>query len=453
MSTAIYNPDAAPYADLVLDLPLLVETTEGAERVARHLPGKHNQKTHGSGGAFPEIGVVVGNTEGVVARYRPSDGKIVLGKDSLEAIDRLGARALYDLAFNADGKAMYIEGKELPAGTVETYGGGTHTFAHEAGHAWEDQFDLTGKTDAWTYDPDAGVVRGRGPDLGVGHSDRSWRAPSEAAADAFADYVQVPDRMAPEVRTWVEARLAEKPEYNGLVDQLRENPDPRYWVERGSIGGERMVLHWAVRHPGHADQKVHGRKGKAPADGVAALGDHLSVKDSDTRTVTTHLRELKELPPHIAEAFVAAGGRVEVGVESVGEHIPHLAEVTPRGWDQSGYTWDMVPGVYNEETHTVYAGNRGIHASDSLALHEFGHGADDLLGRPSRSPALSEAWETTVSSSPVISPYFRQPGRAGMQETFAEAFSLRVHRGAGDVKATFGKKYASAFEDWFEGVS
>jgi hypothetical protein len=194
------------------------------------------------------IPVFIGGVNpGTIASYQDYGEKqgIHLAEEDQVEVAKIGFQRLYNVGYRADGTPFQISGMtERPADFVSGYGGDTHDLAHEVGHAFETSvapFD----SDEWSaimQDPRLGVFTKRGveihiPDvLGRG----SWgtttvKNPSEAAASAFADYIQVPGRMYPETRAWMQDQLTKNPKWNGIVSVLRAHPDPAYWKTRGAI--------------------------------------------------------------------------------------------------------------------------------------------------------------------------------------------------------------------------
>jgi hypothetical protein len=186
----------------------------------------------------PVVGITMDTgTEGAHARYVPEDGSVHMKTETLKDLDTFGAQAMWGSGWDANGKYNLIYGVDPPPTIVAFYGGEAQVFAHEIGHAFEAQFDLMDADfvrGLGRYDVERGFI-GYWADLGVGHKEFVWNNPSEAAADAFALYVQVPERMDDAMRAWVEARLADRPEWRGIVEALRAQPDPRFWARRGSV--------------------------------------------------------------------------------------------------------------------------------------------------------------------------------------------------------------------------
>ena len=92
---------------------------------------------------------------------------------------------------------------------------------------------------------------------------------------------------------------------------------------------------------------------------------------------TTHLNELMQLPSEIRRFLKSKRVKVLISSGSVTgfSDLSYLSGKIPRGWEDTGYTWDSVPGAGNKTA--VYLGHPGLpHSAHSLALHEAGHSID-----------------------------------------------------------------------------
>jgi hypothetical protein len=178
-------------------------------------------------------------------------------------------------------------------------------------------------------------------------------------------------------------------------------------------------------------------------------GDKFTV-EGYSNAVGWHVRDLdrvpRELQERVAEYLKANDAPFTSGIYlgngSVPEldHLEHLADRQPRGWPE-GSTWREVSGAYSPNFRAMVAGS-GSSGSTSLALHEYGHLVDDVLG-PSSGTTLSgmmgewgdvyrRVLATAREADVTIRPYYTQPGLAGPSEMFAEAFA-NYHLLAGDA--------------------
>lgn len=165
--------------------------------------------------------------------------------------------------------------------------------------------------------------------------------------------------------------------------------------------------------------------GIVPSQRLSAIyGDRLKILGNGPVT-EQHLRDLELLPDSyhkkLAEYF---NGKSEGGLYvldgPVTDVLTHLRGVRPRGWPE-GKTWEDVPGATETTTHRVIIG--GPQPRTNTALHETGHAFDHAIGDMSHSPKFKELYDKMGT----MRPYFRQPGNAGHEETFAEMFSTWAH--------------------------
>jgi len=123
------------------------------------------------------------------------------------------------------------------------------------------------------------------------------------------------------------------------------------------------------------------------------------------------------------------GIRVNVCRGSVTDARPDLRGVHPRGWP-AGSVWDNVPGatIGNDifVATTGHPANPHIppngegHGSANMMFHEIFHGIDNtgVGGHRSTAADFNNARTTDIGS---LTPYQRQPGAAGQEETYAES--------------------------------
>lgn len=171
---------------------------------------------------------------------------------------------------------------------------------------------------------------------------------------------------------------------------------------------------------------------------LAVYGDLLNIAD-DSAVTSTNLHELEEVPAHIHGAVrdhLVRQGR-NAGIYTGNAMVPelddlgHLRGTSPRGWPP-GSTWDDVPGVVAEGRIIAIGDGRHSGAS-STARHELGHGADEAIGarlgvgKMSARPDWLSLHGDYVAEPGPHNPYYLQPGRAGAQEMWAEAFSAWAH--------------------------
>ncbi len=187
------------------------------------------------------------------------------------------------------------------------------------------------------------------------------------------------------------------------------------------------------------------RKPTPPADPknpLSVYGDMLHIGSG--RNSYAALKSLSQIPAE-HHAYVARymansprkdPGGIWVGSAPVTQmaRSRDLRDEQPRGWDK-GDTFENVNGVYRSHQRTVSIGltNNTLRrpgGTADTARHEFGHALDDALGDRDHTEASSNAdWRDLherikADAGPRLSPYYRQPGQAGAQEFWAEAFHI-----------------------------
>ena len=167
-----------------------------------------------------------------------------------------------------------------------------------------------------------------------------------------------------------------------------------------------------------------------------------SATDGDRVVVAI---ELSRMPGEALDLLRRAGTRVVVCRGAVTEHRPDLAGARPRGWPP-GFTWNDVPGLYDGARNEVLVATRGHaprsagrvpakgegHASASLAVHVACHAVDARGGSPSSSTEFRAARSADRDALPE---YCRQPGSAGLDESWAESAAL-FSAGPGEMAAS-----------------
>lgn len=150
---------------------------------------------------------------------------------------------------------------------------------------------------------------------------------------------------------------------------------------------------------------------------------------ADLEAVT---HEAALLPAFVLQRFERKKIRIVACRESVTDFERDLRGVVPRGWENTGRTWDDVPGTYldarkrvviatigDDQVRAVPTRESGRHGSANLTVHESLHGFDysgnhAVLGQR----AFADARQADLDRLDL---YERQPGQAGLEETFAES--------------------------------
>lgn len=173
---------------------------------------------------------------------------------------------------------------------------------------------------------------------------------------------------------------------------------------------------------------------KPPKDSVPGMVQKIVTAggSGDASDVAAVAAEVAKFPAALLRAFLTWRVKVVACRDSVTDFERSLRGVVPRGWEGLGRTWDSVPGTFLQGRRSVViatideAGARRVtprspttHGSYNLALHEAMHGHDYMshhaqLGDPAFVAARTADFDQ-------LGVYERQPGGAGLEETYAES--------------------------------
>lgn len=159
--------------------------------------------------------------------------------------------------------------------------------------------------------------------------------------------------------------------------------------------------------------------------------------------VNVILSQLQLMPPEVLRELISSGIRWAALEDDVVEYDDSLAGKIPRGWEETGKTWDSVPGTVHYKTKMVLVATSGRFGDGSLSLtlHETAHALDWLRGMQSKQKEFRNAYNSDVTSGNVKMDYFLQPNNAGSSEAYAESF-VRTYVGA-EVKWSSMREYWS----------
>lgn len=178
------------------------------------------------------------------------------------------------------------------------------------------------------------------------------------------------------------------------------------------------------------ERVAHGQYMEAVEREYGAMPPLRAGGSAEPSDVTLAAEEMAKMPEEYRQMLKDNGQSVVVCRDSVTDHMTELQGVQPRGWPP-GATWDSVPGLYNPEKGEIVVATTGHdtpggaripqtgegHGSTNLLLHEAGHAVHHIVGDD---PAFIEARNADYDA---LSDYERQPGAAGVSETFAESFA------------------------------
>lgn len=104
----------------------------------------------------------------------------------------------------------------------------------------------------------------------------------------------------------------------------------------------------------------------------------------------------------------------------------HLSGTVPRGWEQSGSTWDDVPGAggFTTAARIGYSNAGNGHSTINLELHEYAHAVDSYtagftFSSTSEFSSLMASEKNALFGDHQVSQYFDVPS-----EYFAEVFAM-----------------------------
>jgi len=182
-----------------------------------------------------------------------------------------------------------------------------------------------------------------------------------------------------------------------------------------------------------------------------ALGESLVVENPGSPPVERALNDLALVKPKLLQSYAHSGGKVRLMKGPITDVRKDLLSKHPRGW-HAGATFKEVSGGFDPGNLTAYVGNEAPHGSVSVALHEVGHGMDTVLAfpvGPSSRPEFVRAWnEMQRSTNVYVEPYYMQKSGAGQEETWAEAFAIRMKKGPDGVTDKFGRGISDFVELW-----
>lgn len=137
------------------------------------------------------------------------------------------------------------------------------------------------------------------------------------------------------------------------------------------------------------------------------------------------LSRIRKIPENYIEVMIKDGTRIRLINNPMTEEpeYEHLKGVVPRGWEETGRTWDDVPGAGGEliVARIGYSDPGDYHGSHNLELHEIGHQVDfvvfEMYDKHSATQAFADL--TDKESNLFQGAYYDYD-----EEFFAEAFTM-----------------------------
>jgi hypothetical protein len=170
----------------------------------------------------------------------------------------------------------------------------------------------------------------------------------------------------------------------------------------------------------------------------------INVANQDIASLRVHIEDLGLIPVVMLKILEKKGLRIIIGDKTMtrfsdDDRFKHA----PRGWTVSD--WSRVPGAYDSLEKIVYAGDNKLHGCLSLALHEYGHAAGDLLNLDN-SKIVIQAHKRLYNKLTAYKQQGGPGGSAGRKELLAESFEDYFKKN----KREFIEEYD---EKWYKFIS
>lgn len=162
-----------------------------------------------------------------------------------------------------------------------------------------------------------------------------------------------------------------------------------------------------------------------PLDNIIKKLIILPSERYDEKEARKIIDRIKRIYPKVLGKLSGKGVRIQLITTNITDlpEYAYLKGVVPRGWEDTGKTWDDVPGVSgNPIAVKIGFSDRGKgHGSINLELHETAHTIDGyILNMASKTKPFQDIWKNEVSSLFPGNEYF-----AGYSdEYFAETFAM-----------------------------
>lgn len=213
--------------------------------------------------------------------------------------------------------------------------------------------------------------------------------------------------------------------------------------EAGKEAEEKKAAEGSWSRPATEKEKQSKEDYLSKSDVKKILKGNLYLEaPSNDIIVDKHLSHLSLVDRQTLQAVVDNETKFYLGNKSVPNlnEKSHLRGVIPRGWENTRWTWDDVAGCYDNINNKIIAGD-GLYGTKSIVLHETGHAVGKLkVGSyiVDELPEFERLVHEAIKAKKITNPYLLQPGKVGLQETFAELFTEYTINEVDAVKE-FGK--------------
>ncbi len=137
------------------------------------------------------------------------------------------------------------------------------------------------------------------------------------------------------------------------------------------------------------------------------------------------IERIRKVPESYIEIMIEDGTRIRLINNPMTEEAEysHLKGVVPRGWEDTGRTWDDVPGAGGQliVARIGYSDPGDAHGSYNLELHEIGHQVDFVVFEKYDKESATQIFSdlTDQEANLFTGPYYHFD-----EEYFAEAFTM-----------------------------
>lgn len=156
--------------------------------------------------------------------------------------------------------------------------------------------------------------------------------------------------------------------------------------------------------------------------------------DYDTVAANRIINNLSRIPDSILSKLLVSGWKIKLinGELTDEPEYAYLKGVTPRGWEDTGMTWDDLSGLGGYPNVVVKIGYSDKTVGGiNLELHETGHAVDCAFNYLSKKDSFIKIWKMeALFSDTCIFDYVNKYA----DEYFAESFAMYFYHNEGNEK-------------------